>query len=66
MTDSNQTEGTGWTRRDALKLSGWSLGGLALGGTLSDAVAGTVAVGEGCADAGCSCPPGRGLQLDRH
>ncbi|WP_295388718.1 hypothetical protein [uncultured Thiodictyon sp.] len=58
MTDSNKTEPTGWTRRDALKLSGWSLGGLALGGTLTDAVAGTAAVGESCADASCSCPPG--------
>ncbi|WP_295443710.1 hypothetical protein [uncultured Thiodictyon sp.] len=58
MTDSTNLESTGWTRRDALKLTGWSLGGLAVGGALTEAGAGTAVAAEGCADASCSCPPG--------
>jgi hypothetical protein len=51
MESSKKTEPNGLTRRDALKLPGVALGGLAIGGTLIRSGA-----GKAHADEDCQCP----------
>jgi len=54
-TDDSVDDPTGLTRRDALKLSGLTLGGLAVGGPLANLFMGAAEADNICADAACAC-----------
>ena len=53
MDDSKKKEPKGLTRREALKISGLALGGLAFGGAII-----VPGAGKTYADQSCNCPPG--------
>lgn len=64
MNDHDKTDSsTGISRRDALKLSGLTLGGLACGGSLFDLVARAARAADTC-ESGCACPEGPECRWD--